>query len=106
MEFLGQTASVHSAPARLHLMTGFPLLFGCFIRTGPLRYRMIVTPPILRTPSTGDRDHDARVITEDLTHRLEVLVRRYPEQYLWMHRRWRTRPAARLPGVDGKTVGR
>ena len=93
MNFLGRPASVHSSPARLHLLTGFPLLFGCFVRLGPLRYRMIVTPPILRAASTGDRDHDARAIVEELTRRLEVLVRQYPEQYLWMHRRWRTPPA-------------
>ena len=93
MNFLGRPASVHSSPARLHLITGFPLLFGCFVRTGPLRYRMIVTEPILRASSTGDREHDAHVIVEDLTRRLEVLIRRYPEQYLWMHRRWRTPPA-------------
>ena len=93
MNFLGRPASVHSSPARLHLITGFPLLFGALVRVGPLRYRMIVTPPILNTPSTGDREHDARVIITELTHRLEVLIRRYPEQYLWMHRRWRTPPA-------------
>jgi len=94
MDFLGRPASVHSSPARLHLLTGFPLLFGCFVRLGPLRYRMIVTPPIFRASPTGDREHDARAIVEELTRRLEVLVRQYPEQYLWMHRRWRTPPAA------------
>ena len=93
MNFLGRPASVHSSPARLHLLTGIPLVFGCFVRLGPLRYRMIATPPILRASSTGDREHDARAIVEELTRRLEVLVRRYPEQYLWMHRRWRTPPA-------------
>ena len=92
MNFLGRPASVHSSPARLHLITGHTLLFGCFVRLGPLRYRMIVTPPIFRAASTGDREEDARVIIEDLTRRLEVLVRLYPEQYLWMHRRWRTPP--------------
>jgi KDO2-lipid IV(A) lauroyltransferase len=98
MDFLGRPASVHSSPARLHLLTGFPLVFGCFVRLGPLHYRMIATPPILRAASTGNRDHDARAIVEELTRRLEVLVRHYPEQYLWMHRRWRTPPA----GAGGK----
>ena len=102
MNFLGRPASVHSSPARLHLITGFPLLFGCFVRLGPLRYRMIVTPPILHTAATGDREHDARVIIEELTHRLEVLIRRYPEQYLWMHRRWRTPPESQRPEIRGQ----
>ena len=40
MDFLGRPASVHSSPARLHLITGYPLLFGCFVRLGALRSRM------------------------------------------------------------------
>jgi KDO2-lipid IV(A) lauroyltransferase len=102
MDFLGRPASVHSSPARLHLITGFPLLFGCFVRLGPLRYRMIVTRPIYRAASPGDRDQDTRVIIEDLTHRLETLIRRYPEQYLWMHRRWREQPAGKKKKGEGR----
>ena len=102
MDFLGRPASVHSSPARLHLITGYPLLFGCFVRLGTLRYRMIVTPPILRASSAGDREHDARAIIEELTRRLEVLIRRYPEQYLWMHRRWRTPPESQRSEIRGQ----
>jgi len=91
MDVLGRPASVHSSPARLHLRTGFPLLFGCFVRTGPLRYRMIFTAPIFRDKAPADREK-TRALVEELTRRLEPLIRRYPEQYLWMHRRWRTPP--------------
>jgi KDO2-lipid IV(A) lauroyltransferase len=95
MDFLGRPASVHSSPARLHLITGHPLLFGCLIRLGPLRYRMLVTPPILVGTPGSDREAEARTITEELTRRLETMIRRYPEQYLWMHRRWRTPPQSK-----------
>jgi KDO2-lipid IV(A) lauroyltransferase len=94
LDFLGRPASVHTSPARLHLLTGHPIVFGAFIREGPLRYRMVAASPILREGEPADREAAARAITTELTRRLEVLVRRYPEQYLWMHRRWRTPPAA------------
>ena len=93
MNVLGRPASVHTSPARLHLMTGFPLLFGCLIRVGPLQYRAIGGAPIRFVP-TGDRERDTRAVLAQLTGSLETLIRRYPEQYLWMHRRWRTPPPA------------
>jgi KDO2-lipid IV(A) lauroyltransferase len=92
LDFLGRPAATHTSPARLHLLTGHPILFGAVVRTGPLRYRMIAGDPIRHTP-TGDRDADTRAILTELTQRLETLIRRYPEQYLWAHRRWRTPPA-------------
>jgi len=92
MDVLGVPASVHTSPARLHFMSGHPLLFGAFVRVGPLRYRVIVDAPIRMTP-THDREQDTRKLIGDLSQRLDVLIRRYPEQYLWMHRRWRTTPA-------------
>jgi KDO2-lipid IV(A) lauroyltransferase len=94
LDFLGRPASVHTSPARLHLLTGFPLVFGCLVRTGPLRYRMLATAPILMdATASSDREGDVAAITAELTRRLEEMIRRYPEQYLWMHRRWRQPPA-------------
>ena len=53
---------------------------------------MIVTPPVLAGSASGDREAEAQAITVEFTRRLETLIRRYPAQYLWMHRRWRTPP--------------
>jgi KDO2-lipid IV(A) lauroyltransferase len=50
--------------------------------------------PRLRWPTSGDRDADARAITAWVTAYEEALVRRHPEQWVWWHKRWRTRPAA------------
>jgi len=102
MEFLGRLASVHTSPARVHLLTGHPLLFGCLIRQGPLRYGLVITEPICATASKEDRERVVRSITQELSRRLETLVRRYPEQYLWMHRRWRTPPAQALAGCSSR----
>ena len=92
LDFLGIPASVHTSPVRLHLLTGIPMLFGCLIRIGPFRYRLLVGDPI-QASGTKDREAATRILVEDLTRRLESMIRRYPEQYLWMHRRWRKPPA-------------
>ena len=93
MEVLGRPASVHTSPARLHLMTGHPIVAGCLLREGPLRYRALAAPPIRVAPS-GDREADMRAVLAQLNAFFEGAIRRCPEQYLWMHRRWRTPPAA------------
>jgi KDO2-lipid IV(A) lauroyltransferase len=47
--------------------------------------------------ATGDRERDVLAFTQDLNDRLERWVRRHPEQWYWLHRRWKTRP----PGAGG-----
>jgi len=91
LRVFGRPASMHTSPARLHFMTGFPLIFGVFVRTGPMHYRLILDPP-LRLPATEDKERDTRLLLKGLNRRLEALIRRYPGQYLWMHKRWRTPP--------------
>jgi KDO2-lipid IV(A) lauroyltransferase len=96
LDFFGRPASTHTSPARLHLMTGIPIVPLAFVRVGPLRYRLIADAPI-RFAATDDRDADQRAILVDLSRRLETFIRRYPAQYLWAHRRWRQPPVTSLP---------
>jgi KDO2-lipid IV(A) lauroyltransferase len=42
---------------------------------------------------TGDPEEDALANTASFTAAIEKYIRRYPEQWLWLHRRWKTRPA-------------
>ena len=46
----------------------------------------------LEVVATGDAEQDAMTNTAAFTAVIEKYVRRYPEQWLWMHRRWKTRP--------------
>jgi KDO2-lipid IV(A) lauroyltransferase len=41
---------------------------------------------------TGDEEEDVRRLTQSFTSVVEGYVRRYPDQWLWIHRRWKTRP--------------
>ena len=86
--FFGVPASTHTVAARLHLLTGAPLVFGYTLRTGPMRSRIVAEDPI-EIARTGDRDTDVRAILTTVAARLEAAIRRHPEQYLWSHRRWR-----------------
>jgi KDO2-lipid IV(A) lauroyltransferase len=55
-------------------------------------------------PSTGDRDRDVHLLTQECTRIIEETVRAHPGAWLWMHRRWRTAPGpgeADPPGEAG-----
>jgi KDO2-lipid IV(A) lauroyltransferase len=94
VDFFGRPAATTTAVAALAVKTGCPMITG-FTRLGPDgRYRMLYTPVIEWTP-TGDRAADVARLTQDLTHRIEAYVREVPEQWLWIHRRWKTQPGAR-----------
>jgi len=88
LPFFGHTTSIHKSPALLHLVTKTPILYGLCLRKAPMKFRVEVSEPLV-FPATGDRQKDIETILLDLTARTESAIRRYPEQYLWAHNRWR-----------------
>ena len=56
------------------------------------KYRVQLSPA-LELISTGNYEADVIANTELFTNVIERYARRYPEQWLWVHRRWKTRPA-------------
>ena len=89
VNFMGRPASTHTSPARLHLKTGAPIIAGAFIRDAAFQYRMVTTSaPIVFKP-TGDKDKDIADLLTEINKRIEDVIRLYPEQYLWAHKRWR-----------------
>jgi lauroyl/myristoyl acyltransferase len=56
------------------------------------RYRMVYGPPVEWT-RTERADDDIAALTQQLTSIVEGWVRETPEQWLWLHRRWKTRPS-------------
>ena len=88
--FRGRPASPISTPADLALRAGAVMLTAFAARTGPgFRHHVRFDPPV-DTSSSGDRDADVTRIMTDVNQRLEAALRRAPEQWLWMHRRWKT----------------
>jgi KDO2-lipid IV(A) lauroyltransferase len=74
-----------------------------FVVSYPLgdgRHQVVLEGP-LELPDTGDHDRDVLAFMQDLNDRLERHVRAHPEQWYWLHRRWKTRPPdAVVGGVD------
>ncbi|MBO7721371.1 MAG: lysophospholipid acyltransferase family protein [Kiritimatiellae bacterium] len=84
LTFLGRPARTVTSAARLAIRYGFPVVVGSFVRIAPYRYRLVGGDPL-----TFGRDDDRDRVTQILNDRLSDAIRKYPEQYLWMHRRWR-----------------
>jgi Kdo2-lipid IVA lauroyltransferase/acyltransferase len=89
--FFGRLASTSRSVALLALRTGAPVvpIFARRERDG--RHRIIVRAP-LDVPETGDREAAVAELTRRCTEVIEAAIREAPEQWLWVHNRWRTRP--------------
>ncbi|MGH7466500.1 MAG: lysophospholipid acyltransferase family protein [Longimicrobiales bacterium] len=86
--FLGRPASTHRGAALLAVRAGAPLFVGAAVREGD-HYQGITQE--ITTAREGDLDQAVQRLTAAFTAYLEELVRRWPEQYFWHHRRWKTK---------------
>lgn len=92
VDFFGRPACTTTVAAALAVKTGCALV-PCHARLLPDgRYRLILDPPVQWTPS-GERQADIAALTQRLTAIIEGWVREAPEQWLWLHRRWKTQPS-------------
>ena len=88
--FFGIPASTHRGPALMAVRTNALVFVATPIRVENDRWRMGLEEIIV--DRTGDPDEVVRRLTHAFTERLEAAIRREPGQYLWQHRRWKTRP--------------
>lgn len=95
VEFFGRPASTHKAIALLALEYQVPILVTGMWRVGfPMRYQLGFSDLILPEEFEG-RPDATKAITQRFSTALETLIRNAPEQYLWLHRRWKHQPAQR-----------
>ena len=89
VDFFGKLASSSKGTAAFYLLRKSPVV--------------LVTSPIvgdhyeisfkrINFELTGEQKKDLQIISQKITCELEKVIREYPEQYFWMHRRWRARP--------------
>ena len=97
VEYFGRAACTASGVARAALRTGAAVVPAFTIWDEALRKYRIRFEPALEPVSTGDPDQDAVANTALYTKAIEDCVRRYPDQWLWVHRRWKTRPPGEAP---------
>ena len=97
VDFFNRQAATTSAPAALALKTGAPVVPVFALPLPGGRFRMVYEHAV-ELPETDDDQTAIRELTQRCTDVLEMYVRRYPELWLWMHRRWRDVPAATSVG--------
>lgn len=88
VDFFGLPTSTIASPAILALRTGMPIFPVFMIREKDNSYKLEVTQSIPIT-NTGNVAGDIKDVTQKIAKRLESYVSRYPEQWWWVHRRWR-----------------
>lgn len=89
IDFLGRPARSYTTPAVLQRLTGAPILVGAAIRNGPLDFTLHFSECIDCGLGKDATDEDVRRATQGLADRLGDYIRRWPDQYLWAHRRWK-----------------
>lgn len=97
VNFFGIPACTASGLARIALRTNAAVVPGFTIWDKDLRKYRLRFDPALELIRTGDLDADIVANTQQFTKVIEDYVRRYPEQWLWVHRRWKTRPEGQPP---------
>ena len=87
VDFFGKKAPSTPALAVLGMRTGAPILPVFMIRNGFQKHRLLIQEP-LQLVDTGDVNKDVETNTQLINHTLESMIRQYPDQWFWVHRRW------------------
>jgi KDO2-lipid IV(A) lauroyltransferase len=93
VDFFGHPASTTTSVARLAMRTDAAVVPAFTIWDPNLGKYRIHFEPMIPTIRTGDDNADAITNTARYTKLIEDFIRRYPDQWLWVHRRWKTRPS-------------
>jgi KDO2-lipid IV(A) lauroyltransferase len=97
VDFFGVPACAASGIARVALRTDASVVPAFTIWDDVRRKYRITFAPRLTLPKTGDDERDVVSATQLFTSVIEEYVRKFPDQWLWVHRRWKTRPEGEQP---------
>lgn len=85
--FMGRMAMCAPAPAQLARRFGYPILPAMIRRTGGAQFEIVLGDPV-HVAQSDDREADMLAAITEYNAQLERFIRRYPGQWLWLHRRW------------------
>lgn len=91
VNFFGKSAYTPIGPAALASVSGASIIPAFMVRDGG-RYRLAIEKPI-ELVDTGDRQKDVAVNTQKWSDVVESYIRQYPDHWVWLHRRWKTKMA-------------
>ena len=90
VHFFGRKASTTPAPALLSIMYQKPIVVvACCRKKKGYDFDGVVSDPIWPGPFQSEKEEIFR-LTEEMNKTMEAIIRKYPEQYFWIHRRWKT----------------
>ena len=98
VNFFGRPCSTAKGPALLALKTGASIIYFAALRQ-PDGSIKVVFEPVEIDYQAGATEENIQDITQRCTTRLEHYSRLYPDQWFWMHRRWKTRPSEEISTV-------
>lgn len=103
VDFFGRKASTYKSIALLAMQARTPVIVGYAARTRPgFRYEIGVERII--QPEEWETQDDAPLwLTQAFSSAMESAIRRFPEQYLWVHRRWKSRPRRSMRPASAKS---
>ncbi len=96
-DFFSVSASTHPGLARLHALSGAPVYPVVMVRQGGTPQHEIVIGERVETVRSDDTAADTVENTRRFNAVFAEIVRRHPDQWIWMHKRWRTRPPGEAP---------
>ena len=97
VDFFGNAACTASGLARIALRTDAAVVPGFTVWNASLRKYVLRFDPAVELIRTDDNEADIIANTAKFTKVIEGVIRQYPDQWLWVHRRWKTRPPGEPP---------
>jgi KDO2-lipid IV(A) lauroyltransferase len=93
VDFFGRKASTYKSIGLLAIAHRVPIIVGCARRLRPRRFEYeIHVERIIQPEEWAGQEDELTWITQTFSTAMEQMIRRSPEQYLWIHRRWKSRP--------------
>jgi Kdo2-lipid IVA lauroyltransferase/acyltransferase len=92
VDFFSLKASTTDSLARLAITTGVPVVPVFIVRDGVSTHHWLEVMEPLEAIRCADREESVRVNTQRYTSIIESVIRRHPDHWNWIHRRWKTRP--------------
>jgi len=100
VDFFGVPASTTTGMARVALHTDAAVVPGYVVWDESIQKYRLMFEPAVELIRTGDTERDVRENTQRFTKVIEDIIRKFPEQWVWVHGRWSARPKGEPPVYD------